>query len=162
MTDVTYLAKREAETQRMITLWNQGNNLSQIGKACGKKPDTVSIRLRKAGIVLKRPEGTPGLPYSEEEMAAIKEFISLPWNLRNWKELLRQLPGRSRTGVETIMNRLKFQRAQFRPREVRGISQEAAASHEIPPGWYRASNGVVLKHVSIQGSMDKLYPPHGT
>lgn len=150
--------KREQETAMMVNLYLEGKTIAYIADTFCKKRDTVSQRLDTAGVYHRRVMGTSGAKYTPEEMATINNFIALPWNMRNWRELLRQLPGRSRSGVEVIVRRIQNQTQQFRKqREVREISQAESKSHDVPAGYYRASNGVVLKHVSIQGPMDHLY-----
>lgn len=150
--------RRQHETEMMCNLYLEGKTIAYIADMFGKKRDTVSQRLDKAGVYKRRVMGTAGAKYTPEEMAAIRNFIALPWNLRNWRELLRQLPGRTRSGVQVIVNRIQSETQQYKKkREVRSIPQAETVAYDVPAGYYRASNGVVLKHISLQGDMSHCY-----
>lgn len=147
-------ARRAKQTEMMIELHNQGKSLREISEVFNMRACTIADRLAAAGVRMKRVPRSSGSPYTPEELAAIKAWNDLPWNFRHWKDLMSKLPGRTRSGVEIVLRRLKnAKRTVYAERPI----AEEANKLDVPAGYYRASNGVVLKHVSIQGPMDHCY-----
>ena len=149
------LAERRAkQIEMMIELHKQGKTLREIADTFEVRACTVADRLAAAGVRLKRAPRESGAPYSPEEMQEIRAFSELPWNVRRIKDLMSKLPGRTRSGVEIVLRRLKnAKRTVYAERPIAVETNKL----DVPAGYYRASNGVVLKPVSIQGDMSRCY-----
>ena len=149
------LAERRAkQIEMMIDLHKQGKTLREIADTFEVRACTVADRLAAAGVRLKRAPRESGSPYSPEEMQEIRAFSELPWNVRRIKDLMSKLPGRTRSGVEIVLRRLKnAKRTVYAERPIAVETNKL----DVPAGYYRASNGVVLKHLSIQGDMSRCY-----
>ena len=149
------LAERRAtQIEMMIELHKQGKSLREIADMFEVRACTVADRLAAAGVRVKRAPRESGSPYSPEEMQEIRAFSELPWNVRRIKDLMSKLPGRTRSGVEIVLRRLKNAKRTVYAETPIAVSTN---SLDVPAGYYRASNGVVLKHVSIQGDMSRCY-----
>ena len=147
-------ARRAKQTEMMIELHNQGKTLREISEVFNMRPCTIADRLAAAGVRMKRVPRISGSPYTPDELAAIKAWNDLPWNFRHWKDLMSKLPGRTRSGVEIVLRRLKnAKRTVYAERPIAVETNKL----DVPAGYYRASNGVVLKYVSIQGDMSRCY-----
>lgn len=149
------LAERRAkQIEMMIELHKQGKSLREIADMFEVRACTVADRLAAAGVRVKRAPRESGSPYSPEEMQEIRAFSELPWNVRRIKDLMSKLPGRTRSGVEIVLRRLKnAKRTVYAERPIAVETNKL----DVPAGYYRSSNGVVLKHLSIQGDMSRCY-----
>lgn len=151
-----YAREREIETERMVSMWKRGLSVHNIAKEVKRSCSTVADRLEAAGVRKKPVPGAAYAVYTEAELAILREFAALPQEEKRWKAIMAKLPGRSKYGIQTQLRRMLNQSlTKYAGRPI----AKPDNTLDVPPGWYRSENGVVLKHVSIQGDKSSCYKP---
>ena len=149
-----YAREREIETERMVSMWKRGLSVHNIAKEVKRSCSTVADRLEAAGVRKKPVPGAAYAVYTEAELAILREFAALPQEEKRWKAIMAKLPGRSKYGIQTQLRRmLNKSLTKYAGRPI----AKPDNTLDVPAGYYRASNGVVLKHLSIQGDMSRCY-----
>lgn len=151
-----YYQERDSETERMVSLWKEGYSVHNIAKEVKRSCSTVADRLEEAGVRKKPAPGSAYAVYTEDELNILRDFASLSPEKKRWKDIMAKLPGRSKYGIETQLRRMLNQSmSKYAGRPI----AKPDNTLDVPPGWYRSENGVVLKHVSIQGDKSSCYKP---